>query len=269
MTYSSTPANQNTGMATPITSVSESSTPSRTTMPAETTPSSKQPTSEIHQNMSHNGLPQYCVHVHQPQSQVCKPGEPPALRKVKTPHNGKTSVSRLPFTKQDILSQDSGCFEGIGCFPGDPYRFHLKPDHQPAKHASKKQGISEEVNEHTDWVHSNIFVEKTLKREPYYTHSTGEITTEFPNRERVEHAGHFPTHMKMCMDDLLTQTTERTQQQHLQDKTSEPSCPTHSTLPDFTSRHAEFPPGIENTPVFPGNQFLQAKEKIWIQVHLH
>ena len=34
MTYGSTPANQNTGMATPITSMSESSTSSRTTMPA-------------------------------------------------------------------------------------------------------------------------------------------------------------------------------------------------------------------------------------------
>ena len=48
MTYGSTPANQNTGMATPITSMSESSTSPRTTMPAETTPSSRQPTSEIH-----------------------------------------------------------------------------------------------------------------------------------------------------------------------------------------------------------------------------
>ena len=48
MTYSSTPANQNTGMATPITSMSELFTSSRTTMPAETTPSSRQLTSEIH-----------------------------------------------------------------------------------------------------------------------------------------------------------------------------------------------------------------------------
>ena len=260
-TYGSAPANQNTGMATPITSMSESSTSSRTTMPAETTPSSRQPTSEIHQNTSCNGLSQCCMHVHQPQSEVCKPGESLALRKVKTPHNGKTSVSRFPLTKQDILSQYSGCFEGIGCFPGDPYKFHLKPDHQLARRASKKQGISEEVNEHTDWVHSNIFVEKALEREPYYTHSTGEITTEFPNRERVEHAGHFPTPMEMCMDDHLTQTTERTQQQHLQDKTSEQSCPTHSILPDFTFRHAEFPPGMESTPFFPGKQLLQGKEE--------
>ena len=68
-TYGSTPANRNTGMATPITSMSESSTVSRITMPAETTPSSRQPTSEIHQNTSCNRLPQYYVHVHQPQSQ--------------------------------------------------------------------------------------------------------------------------------------------------------------------------------------------------------
>ena len=255
MTYGSTPANQNTGMATPITSMSESSTASRTTIPAETTPSSRQLTSEIHQNTSRNRLPQYYVHVQQPTSQVCKPGEPPALRKVKTPHNGKTSVSRFPLAKQDISSQYSGCFEGIGRFPGNPCKFHLKPDHQPARHASKKQGISEEVNEHTDWVHSNIFVEKALEREPYYTHST-----EFPNRERVEHARHFPTPMEMCMDDHLTQTTERTQQ-HLQGKTSEPSCPTHSIFPDFTSRHAEFPPGMESTTIFLRKQFLQGEEE--------
>ena len=71
-------------------------------------------------------------------SQVCKPGESLALRKVKTPHNDKTSVSRFPLTKQEILSQYSGCFEGIGCFPGDPYKFHHKPDYKPARHAPRK-----------------------------------------------------------------------------------------------------------------------------------
>ena len=106
------------------------------------------------------------MHVHQPQSQACKPGEPPALKKVKTPHNGKTSVNRSPLAKQEISSQFSSCFERIGHFPGDPCKFHLKPDHQPARHASKKQGIPKEVNEHADWVHSNIFVEKALEREP-------------------------------------------------------------------------------------------------------
>ena len=204
-TYGSTPASQNTGMATPITSMSELSTVSRTTMPANTTPSSRQPTSEVHQNSSHSGPPICCMHVHQPQSQACKLGEPPALRKVKTPHNGKTSVNRSPLAKQEISSQFSSCFEGIGCFPGDLCKFHLKPDHQPARHASKKQGIPKEVNEHADWVHSNIFVEKALEREQYYTHSTegdyNRISREsgtcqtFPNTHgnvhgRPLHSGH-------------------------------------------------------------------------------
>ena len=138
ITYGSTPANQNTGMAAPNTSMSESLTSSRTTLSAKTTPRTRQPTSVKHQNMSCNRLSQCCMHVHQPTSQVCKPGETLALRKVKHPHNGKTSVSRFPLTKQDILSQYSGCFEGIGHFPGDLYKFHLKPDHKPARHAPRK-----------------------------------------------------------------------------------------------------------------------------------
>ena len=165
----------------------------------------------------------HCMHVHQPTVQVCKPGESLALRKVKHPHNGRTSVNRLPLTKQDILSQYSGCFEGIGCLPGDPYKFNLKPEHKPAQHAPRKVpihlesafkeeieslvklGILEEVKEHTDWVNSCVIVEKdtgnhnspnhtikkklricldprdlneALEREPYHTHSLGEITAK-------------------------------------------------------------------------------------------
>ena len=116
------------GMATPNTSMSESLTSSRTTLPAKTTPSTRQLTTVIHQDTSCNGLSQCCMHVHQPTCQVCKLGASLALRKVKHPQNGKTSLSRFPLTKQDILSQYSGCFEGIGCFPGDLYKFHLKPD---------------------------------------------------------------------------------------------------------------------------------------------
>ena len=40
--------------------------------------------------------------------------------------------------KQDILSQYSHCFEGIGHFPGDPYKFHLKPEHKLERHAPRK-----------------------------------------------------------------------------------------------------------------------------------
>ena len=224
--YGYTSANQNnqsTGMATPITSMSESLNFPRTTMPVNTTTSLKQLTSEIHQNSSRSGPPTCCMHVHRPQSQVCKPGESLALRKVKTPHNGRTSVSRFPLTKQEVISQFSGCFEGIGHFPGDPYRFHLKPDYKLARHAPRKfpvhleaafkeeinslvkQGILEEVKEHTDWVNSYVIVEKdtgnqhapnhtvkkklricldprdlneALERKPYHTRSVDEITAK-------------------------------------------------------------------------------------------
>ena len=86
----------------------------------------------VHQDTSHKAPLGHCAHVHKSTIQVCKPGELLALRKVKHPHNGRTSVNRLPLMKQDILSQYSSCFEGIGCFPGDPYKFHLKPEHKPA-----------------------------------------------------------------------------------------------------------------------------------------
>ena len=132
----------------------------------------------VHENTSWNAPPAHCAHVNKSTIQVCKPSESLALRKVEHPHNGRTSVNRLPLMKQDILSQYSGCFEGIGCFPGDPYKFHLKPEHKPAQHAPRKVpihleaefkeemesliklGILEEVKKHTDWVDSYVIVEK-------------------------------------------------------------------------------------------------------------
>ena len=120
----------------------------------------------VHPDASHKAPLGHCAHVHKSTVQVCKPGESLALRKVKHPHN-RTSVNRLPLTKQDILSQYSSYFKGIGQFPGDLYKFHLKPEHKPAQHAPRKVpihleaafkeeieslvklGILEEVKEHT------------------------------------------------------------------------------------------------------------------------
>ena len=105
----------------------------RTTTPSTAT-TGRTTTKQVNpvQDTSRKAHLESCIHVHQPVGQVCKPGESLALRKVKHPLNGRTSVSRLPLTKQDILSQYSGCFEGIGHFPEDPYKFHLKPDYKPA-----------------------------------------------------------------------------------------------------------------------------------------
>ena len=150
-------------------------------------------------------------------------------------------MNRSPLTKQEISSQFSGCFEGIGRFPGDPCKFHLQPDHQMARHVSKKQGIPKEVKEHADWVHSDIFVEKALEREPYHTHSRGETTTEFPGR--VEHARHFPTHMEMCMDEPNNSIFKTSAMQN-----SHQAWKTHH--------------------LSQGTSSCKEKRKTWIQVHL-
>ena len=202
--------------------MSQTPTPCRTMPPPKTNTlhSTRQSTQEIHQNSSHSGPPTCCMHVHQLQSQICKLGKPPALREVKHLHKGRTSMSRFPLAKQGIPSQDSSCFERIGRFPRDPCKLYLKSDLQPAIHASQKQEKPLQVNTekvNTHWVHSY----------------------------RMEHAEHFPAPMEMCMDDHHTQTTERTQRQHLHE-----------------IRHAEFQPDTENTPVFLGNQSQQGNEKI-------
>ena len=116
-TYGSATANQDTDIVTHNTSMSQLLTSFRATTPSKamtgrtntfrTTPNTRP---HVTQDTSCNRLSQCCMHVHQPTSQVCKLGESLALRKVKHPLNGKTSVSRLPLTKQDILSQYSGCF---------------------------------------------------------------------------------------------------------------------------------------------------------------
>ena len=154
--------------------MSQTPTPCRTMPPpktkTDTSHSTRQSTQEIHQNSSHSGPPTCCMHVHQPQSQICKPGKPPALREVKHPHKGRTSVSRFPLVKQGISSQDSSYSEAIGHFTRDLCKFHLKSDLQPARHASEEVNI-EKVSTH--WVHSY----------------------------RMEHAEHFPAPMEMCVDD--------------------------------------------------------------------
>ena len=209
-----------------IPTVPESATPFRTMTPftpAPTTATTKQ-ADPVHintlpvQNTSQSGPPAPSAHVYKLLPQVLKPRDSLALRKVQHPHNGRTCVNRLPLTKQDILSHYSSCFEGIGCFKGESYKFHLKPEHKPARHAPRKVpihledafkeeikslvelGILEEVKEHTDWVNSYVIVEKdsqnhtmkrklrncldprdlneALEREPYHTHSVDEITAK-------------------------------------------------------------------------------------------
>ena len=114
-----------------IPTVPELASPFRTTTPftpASMTATAKQ-ANPVHvstwgtQNTSWSGPPALSAHVHKPLPQVLKCGDSLALRKVQHSQNGRTSVNRLPLMKQDILSHYSGCFEGIGCFPGEPHKF--------------------------------------------------------------------------------------------------------------------------------------------------
>ena len=178
-------ASQKAGTAIYIDNMSQIQTPFRTMPPpktrtkANTSHSTRRPASGTHQFYSHSGSPTCCMHVHQQQSQTCKMGKPPALRELKHPHRDRTSVSRSPSTEQEVLSQFSGYSEEIEHFTRDPCKPHLKSCFQSTKHASKKQ----EVNTCTNCEHSY----------------------------RMEHAKHFSAPMEMCMDDHLTQTTERIQ----------------------------------------------------------
>ena len=123
--------------------------PPKTRTKANTSHSTRRPASGTHQFHSHSEPPTCCMHVHQQQSQTCKMGKLPALREVKHPHKDRTSVSRPPSTKQEVLSQFSSYSKEIEHFTRDPCKPHLNSCLQSTKHAFKKQ----EVNTHTDWEH--------------------------------------------------------------------------------------------------------------------
>ena len=85
-----------------------------------------------------------------------------------------------PLTKQDILEIYSDVFTRIGKFPGMPYKFQLKPNAKPTRHAPRKVpihlqdafhkeirnleqlGILEETKDVTEWVNSFVIVEKKV-----------------------------------------------------------------------------------------------------------
>ena len=60
--------------------------------------------------------------------------------------SNKCSISQsqlkdCPLTKQDILEVYSDVFTGIGKFPGMPYKFQLKENAKPMRHAPRKVPI--------------------------------------------------------------------------------------------------------------------------------
>ena len=90
----------------------------------------------------------------------------------------QSQLKDRPLTKQDILQVYSDVFTGIGKFPGMPYKFQLKENAKPARHAPRKVpihlqdtfhseirnleklGILEETKDVAEWVNSFVIMEK-------------------------------------------------------------------------------------------------------------
>ena len=97
--------------------------------------------------------------------------------------NGKINL-KGPLTKEFIKTEFSEVFEGLGRFPGEPYKLKLKPDAVPARHRPRKVPVHleeafheeirrlctidvlEPVSDHTEWVNSYVIVEKEIKMTP-------------------------------------------------------------------------------------------------------
>ena len=113
--------------------------------------------------------------------------------------SSKCSISKgqlqgVPLTKQDILEVYSDVFSGIGKFPGEPYKFQLKPNAKPVRHAPRKVpihlqdafhkeirnleqlGILEETKDITEWENSFVIVEKKLPIDSSNHHSPNHTT---------------------------------------------------------------------------------------------
>ena len=90
------------------------------------------------------------------------------------------SVVDLPLTQEKVQSTYADIFQGLGKFPGEPYKLRLKPDAVPVKHRPRKIPVHlqdafheeveqlvkidvlEPVTEPTEWVNSFVVVEKVI-----------------------------------------------------------------------------------------------------------
>ena len=125
-----------------------------------------------------------------PEENVVKGDNVPNFSEVNTGRTGNGTAHGTSYGMQHgITYASTGCFKGMGHFPGEPYKFHLKPEHKPPRHAPRKVpihleaafkeeidslvklGILEEVKEHTDWVNSYVTVEKDSENHHSPNHS--------------------------------------------------------------------------------------------------
>ena len=56
-------------------------------------------------------------------------------------NNHSLSIADLPLTQEKVESTYADVFQGLGKFPGEPYKLRLKPDAVPVKHRARKSPV--------------------------------------------------------------------------------------------------------------------------------
>ena len=122
-----------------------------------------------------------------PSTEVAKNTSDPSTEAVQmnvastnSPIKPSLSITDLPLTQEKVESTYADVFQGLGKFPGEPYKLRLKPDAVPAKHRPRKVPVHlqeafheeverlvkidvlEPVTEPTEWVNSFVVVEKVI-----------------------------------------------------------------------------------------------------------
>ena len=134
------------------------------------------------------------------------------------------------------------------CNTGEPPALReVKHPHRDRTSVSRSPLTEQEVLSQFSGFSGEI---ERFTRDPCKSHlkSCLQSTEHAPKEQEVNTCTNCE-HSYRHTNDHLTQNTGRMQRQHLQNKT-----------PNFS--HAEFSPGMENTPAFLGKQFLQGKEEI-------
>ena len=121
--------------------------------------------------------------------------------KISSPAPGNKSidpetVKDVPLTEAKVKDVYADIFQGLGKFPGEPYKFRLKPDAVPAKHKPRTvplsrqaalhaevqnlidQDVLEPSTEHTEWVNSFVIVEKKVIMDTSNSHSPNHSQTK-------------------------------------------------------------------------------------------
>ena len=104
-------------------------------------------------------------------------------------HIHPDSLKNKPLTQEMIETTYQDVFQGLGKFPGEPYKLKLKENYVPAKHRPRKVPVHlqdafheevqrlikidvlELVTEQTEWVNSYVIVEKEVEIDTANAHS--------------------------------------------------------------------------------------------------